>query len=520
MEPGRLEKFIKKQVEQHKTATDPDMLWQKIQAKKNGKKKSKRRFLFFWLLGGALLLGAFIFAYGFWNTDQPYSDRQQAGEGTSLTNTSGDRASQQSDQATMLGLQKQQATAETPGQSSVSKAENEKANTSTNQTAPDGLIDAMNEAAQNQLTKPAKISPATSISSSATTDELTASQVIDESIPASVRIGNNPPAKVQAIEKNASVFVMPEETSDKEKGAVVTVGEQNNEQSDYLQIKYEYQLLPRLNLEIEYKEPAIGYVSIPQENLLSEKSNTIKKQWRFSNGAAFTYGIAQRTFLEKAIAPEGYIQTRSELETPLDAVRISLDMMTQHKSGFYLKTGLEYEQINERFDVYIEWDSTKVHPNQVLALTFAMDGTSTETIGSQDVSTTYWTQQRIYNHYYSIDIPLLVGFSPIRADQKLGWFVEGGASVNVWFNANGRTIDTASRLLIFSEQPDLFKTRTGVSLLAAAGLTYQIADQFSIWANPAIRYRLRSITSNENPVDQRYLNLGFNVGLRYHWRSN
>jgi|AntRauTorckE5430_2_1112549.scaffolds.fasta_scaffold08635_2 hypothetical protein len=43
-----------------------------------------------------------------------------------------------------------------------------------------------------------------------------------------------------------------------------------------------------------------------------------------------------------------------------------------------------------------------------------------------------------------------------------------------------------------------------------------MTDQFSIWVNPAIKYRLRSITSEENAFDQTYTNLSFNVGMRYY----
>ena len=50
MGQDRLDKFIKNQVEYHKTPTDPDLLWKKIQAKHNAKKKPKRRFFFFWFV--------------------------------------------------------------------------------------------------------------------------------------------------------------------------------------------------------------------------------------------------------------------------------------------------------------------------------------------------------------------------------------------------------------------------------------------------------------------------------------
>ena len=50
-----------------------------------------------------------------------------------------------------------------------------------------------------------------------------------------------------------------------------------------------------------------------------------------------------------------------------------------------------------------------------------------------------------------------------------------------------------------------------------AGLSYQLSEQFSTWASPGIKYHLGNISSDENLIEQRQINYGMQVGIRYHW---
>jgi len=88
MTPDNLNEFIKKQVEHLETPTDPDLLWQKIEAKQKGKKKRKRRFFFLWFFGGVFLLGglALMYIYQFSNTDNFQSEENIVVEESQMEN--------------------------------------------------------------------------------------------------------------------------------------------------------------------------------------------------------------------------------------------------------------------------------------------------------------------------------------------------------------------------------------------------------------------------------------------------
>jgi hypothetical protein len=517
MGEDQLDKFIKKQVEQLKTPNDPDLLWQKIQAKQKAEEKSKQRFPLFWWWGGASLLIAagLLFTYPWWNIHQQgYPDSTQTAAAAPVPQTDPTPSDVKStvDQAAATDVR--YSSASNTDEQSLNPQSNERTSTvfvtATPGTAADPTLQTANR-------------PSTNANEGATTsDQVDRSTSLAEGDqkPGSIPLLAAAPTAIRTLENNTYSPTGTREVAAKEEQQAASTESPVDHPFDDPTILPASDLLPTLELKVVYDVRAIDRVWIEAETakgLLSDDNSGTEKPWRFSNGLAFAYGKGLRTLSERATTPADYLQTREQAETPLDAVRINLDLMAQHQSGMYLKSGLEYEQINERFDAYIEWDSTEVEPNQILAITLAMDGTTTQTTGNAEVSTTYWTRQKIYNHYHSIDIPLLLGYSSTKKDRRLGWFVEGGASLNLWFQASGKILSTTNELLLLEDKPALIRAQTGLSLVGGLGLTYQVADQFSIWANPGIKYRLGSITSEENALDQTYVNLGFNVGMRYYW---
>lgn len=523
MGEDQLEKFIKQQVEQLKTPNDPDLLWQKIQAKQKVEEKPKRRFFFFWWLGGAsmLLVAGLLFTYPSWNSHQQGdTSSEQAATTSPLPEDYQTQSEVKSivDETATTGVTKNDhpTSATSTDEQSLNAPSSKRATTRFARTTPNATTGPINKAT-NRLSTTAKDN---AIALDSMDDSTGTSLANDDQKASIIPPVFATPVEIPVLENNTvsptATREVPAKEELQEEAAKYTI----NNPFDESKVLPASELLPTLEQRVVYDVREIDHILVKEnteKSLLPDESSSTEKPWHFSNGLAFTYGKGLRTLSERSTASADYLQTRESSETALDAVRINLDVMAQHKSGMYIKSGLEYEQINERFEAYLESDSTTVESGQILAITIARDGTSTQTTGNGEVSTTYWTRQRIFNHYHSIDIPLLIGYSRTQKDQRLGWFVEGGASVNLWFRASGKIIDPTGQLLLLEDKPSLFKSQTGLSLVGAVGLTYQVTGQLSIWANPAIKYRLRSISSEESPIDQTYRNLGFNVGMRYYW---
>ncbi len=507
MDQDGLDKFIKDQVEQHKTNTDADLLWQKIQAKQDAKKKKKRRFFIFWLFGGLGLFLGLALLYIFQFSDRENS--RQEGNLQTETNTTEMTSSVVKKQENEANLTEQNI--DEQASSLTTKTNIEKESNSQQ------ILDATTVKAKG--------------ASGLLTNKNTSNTDFDKAqtpifTKNSSATNTNPPAPIDNTNQLSKTIDNPNDllTDSKDEKTEDTNIKDKDEEGDILDNSIS-DVSPEPNGEelLISDSTAVSEIeeiieeTTKEEDSREEQDDSKEKQWYFSNGITFFYGKTFRT-LSSSTNLE-YLQTRANTETPLDAIRGNLDFMMQNSKGFYMKAGLEFEQINERLDAYIERDSVQVEDNQVLALVYAMNGSASQRLGNGEVVTTYWSQKTIYNRYRSIDIPVLIGYNVRKEDKKLGWFVEGGASVNLWFAGKGQIFDSNNNLISLEDNPELFKSQTGISLLANAGLTYQVSNKFSIWASPSIKYRLASIASDENSLEQKYLNAGLNLGIRYHWEK-
>lgn len=530
MGPDRLDKFIKNQVEQHKTPTDPDLLWQKIQAKQNLEEKPKRRFLIFWLLGGALLLTSLGLWYIFASTDTNLSFNENENP---IENTTINNAAKQTTDTKQTGTTKSNQTNSANQVTDSAKNTTPSNNLSTDnkkssKTNPRNTTTDLNKLKSNKTNT--NTNRSTKNERLATAKTKTPNTTNAESYPPAAP---TPPSAISNLTKDTEnqlpiVSTTTTDQSEEQKKDEKEASNKNNTNNTKVNsnafAKSELLLITALNNLLDDQMIANQFVEAQKETkdfppyeynkrLDIEQS----KPWNFSTGLAYTYGKAPRSLATRNDTSEQYLLTRNDMETSLDAIRIDLDFRLENNSGFYLKSGIQYEQINERFDAFTLRDSTIIDPNQVIAITYAMNGSSSETLGEGEQKVILWNRKKRYNRYHSIDIPFLIGYNATKEDRRLGWFVEGGASVNLWFKARGEVYDTSNQPIRLEDNTNLFKTRTGISLITAAGANYRLANNFSLWASPTLKYHLSSITSNENTLDQKYLNIGLQVGIRYHW---
>ncbi len=537
MGPDRLDKFIKNQVEQHKTPTDPDLLWQKIQAKQNVEEKPKRRFIIFWLLAGALLLTTLGLLYTYYtlnNDDNTLTSNENPIENTSAntisntntntnTNSNSNSSLSSSSNSTHLSDETTPSSKVPTEEKTPNEFANKNALTKSDYSKPKTTNNSETEQTANNVTNNSErlATAKTKTTDASTNDTKTPKLPTTPSVNTDVHLNSNKPSS------NTSTTIVEQKNANTKNNELPTGKQEKNSNTSEVNTiafaKSELLLISNLDFLLKDQDISNEFIENQKEKKnfpnyrYKESYKLIDNNWTFSNGLAFTYGTAPRTLSARESTNNDYLQSRNDLETSLDAVRLNLDFMAQHRSGFYLKSGAEYEQINERYELYTSWDSIIIDPNQIVAIVITQDGDSTSSFGNQNNLINFWNNKRRYNRYHSIDIPILVGYNSAKADKKLSWFIEAGVSMNLWFKARGEINNTEGEAIRLEDNPDLFKPRTGFSLLAATGLSYRLNDTFSIWASPSIKYHLSSITSKENTLDQKYLNVGLQVGVRYHW---
>ncbi len=194
-----------------------------------------------------------------------------------------------------------------------------------------------------------------------------------------------------------------------------------------------------------------------------------------------------------------YIDERRKTEKLLESYHVGLDVYIQHRDGLFLRSGLEYAQINKRFKFDETWQN-------------------------ETMDTTFTREKRTTNRYRMIDIPLTVGYEFGVYDWNLSLYVEAGASMNVLFKKKGDILDPNSPADYFepisitdgaANRLDSYVDNVGLSILGGIGMRYELSDGLFIYAQPAGKLYLNSFTKKDNDVDEKFSRFGINFGAIY-----
>ena len=198
-----------------------------------------------------------------------------------------------------------------------------------------------------------------------------------------------------------------------------------------------------------------------------------------------------------------YIDERRKTENLLESFHGGLDVYLQHRDGLFLRSGIEYAQINKRFKYEQTW---------------------IEMSDSSNIITTNTRTKKTTNRYRMVDIPLTVGYEFAVYDWNLSLFVEAGASMNVLFKTKGDILDPNSPAEYYEpisitdgeeNSLDSYVDNVGLSFLGGIGVRYELMDGLFIYAQPAGKLYLNSFTKKDNEVNEKFSRFGINIGALY-----
>jgi hypothetical protein len=92
----------------------------------------------------------------------------------------------------------------------------------------------------------------------------------------------------------------------------------------------------------------------------------------------------------------------------------------------------------------------------------------------------------------------------------------GGFLVNLAFWKEGKIIQPDGSLHSFenSGSHSVYKRNAGISAIGSIGFSYELEDDLRLIVEPQLRYALSNITVDNYPLDQKYMHLGLNIGIR------
>ncbi len=188
--------------------------------------------------------------------------------------------------------------------------------------------------------------------------------------------------------------------------------------------------------------------------------------------------------------------------------------LQHHPSQFYVKTGINYSQINERF--YIKelsqdriWDE-----NATSSIIYNINGESTTLNEGNWINQSTTRTVRHYNQFRLLDISVLLGRS-FNITKRWSWNAELGMAHNILFQKEGRRYNSELEIAYFEDLP--YRQKIAWSLLSGLGLHYQLSDNIHVKAGVQYQNYLNSFLEMDASTSDKYQLFGGQLGIQKHF---
>lgn len=236
-----------------------------------------------------------------------------------------------------------------------------------------------------------------------------------------------------------------------------------------------------------------------------------KKNWQSLAIEAYVGGAYFQPILAtKSNEPNNYQSIRDSSEKYVLAADAGLWLNPVHRSGLGIRTGLNGSRWIEKLDRVNAYEEkfqmivTQIKDNQGNLI---KNDTSFGWVRGRLV-------QKYYNHYTALNIPLQIGFEYLKKD-KIQFFAYAGAMLNLRFWSKGEIYDDSEKIISFPSPNKVFETNLGISLISHLGMRHRLSEHWWLTESIQCNYTLKSMTTGTHPLEQRNINAGIQVGLRY-----
>ncbi len=219
----------------------------------------------------------------------------------------------------------------------------------------------------------------------------------------------------------------------------------------------------------------------------------------FPTWRLFTVLQGGTTFVNKTIQTntngvQNYTDLRKNTETPILSYQFSGLVGLQHqKTHWYIKTGLQYQQLNDIFD----------YKQETQRILYSLTGSDNQT----ELTT---RTIRHYNQIQLLEIPVLIG-KTFRNRHRISLDIEAGVATSLSLQANGRFIDEQMELGVLDKT--MFRQQNW-SVLAAIGGAYQLNPKTALTLGIAYQQYLSSLKVRKALTTDQYGLLNIRLGIK------
>ena len=464
MKEEKLDKIFKDKVRNHGTPVDTNALWDSIAGQVVSEEKKDRKGFFFWFrgLGGLLLLAGILWGVSFISRQQANSTKvpsngTESAYAEKLNKSIIKRES--TEKLNQQGLKKQVRVGESLEKRVLSDPEvnstwidlNEKQNNYSLQT-PIGDLTKEHNGGQKEIRE----------NKSVLTEQ-------------TLTIAETPNQQFEAKEE---LLTLPK--LDSSVGLFLSIPQKLDLLEPYLVF----------NRQISLNAPFLpGKQELPQPKP--------EKPFLFGISGYLSPGVIFKTIRPKTEESNTLLDLRSQSEQTLETMGGGLSFKTRHQSGFWLSTGIDFTQINERFTYY----------NQTTS--YAYSDTSL-TIQTRTV------EKEIHNHLRLVSIPLRIGYD--LEFQQCTVAAGAGILLNLALNSEGTVMGRNPEFVqLGTTEEDIFKTRVGLAYSFSLGVERKLNDHWAVTLTPELLFYPGSFTRDTYSLEQNYRLLKFNAGAVYHF---
>lgn len=234
---------------------------------------------------------------------------------------------------------------------------------------------------------------------------------------------------------------------------------------------------------------------------------TGKRHWYGEISGGATTSLRDLQAREGEFIP--YARGRAATESAQLSYNTELRLSIVSPSGMAFRTGLNYTQLNEKFD-YFDPDETRVTITNVT-------GPNGEIISRDTIIEVGIRRVETQNRYRIIDVPLVLGYE--LSHEKMTFAFNAGMYLNLTYRQKGDFISPANQepVSFSSDAVDgypAYKRQIGLGWYGSIGMYYQMNARTHIYLEPSLRMYTQSSTIEEYPLKQNYVLGSLNVGLR------
>jgi len=214
-----------------------------------------------------------------------------------------------------------------------------------------------------------------------------------------------------------------------------------------------------------------------------------------------------------------HLAQRKETESPLEAFAFDWNLQMLHARGLVLFAGIEYIQINEKFEKIDVTENTVTTIGVTAIIENALGQVIDTETGPQTITTTITRINRIYNRHRFYNIPIGVGVHWSKNKNHFKFL--GGVNYNLAYRFSGGLLNENLNISSFRNGTlqnyynQVFRPRIGWGLWISGEISRPINRQLRWVIAPKIQIPLKSLTQSEYRLVHRYNMISLKMGVNY-----